>query len=72
MLLRRTHLKVGAEPDDALQVCTAVTQNVLSTQQRDLIAIDVQLQPRQRCTLIMHTFKLRHSRPAGPVPVWLR
>lgn len=35
------HLKGGAETDDALQVCAVVTQNVLSTQQRDLIAIQV-------------------------------
>lgn len=73
MLSRRAHLKVGAEPDDALQVCAVVTQSVLSTQQRDLIAIDGQLQPQQTCTLIMRTFmKLGHGRPAGPVPVWLR
>lgn len=41
MLLINAHLKVGAEADDALQVCAIVTQNVLSTQQRDLITIDV-------------------------------
>lgn len=41
MLTRCTHLKVGAETNDALQVCTVVTQKVLSTQQRDVIMINV-------------------------------
>lgn len=41
MLMWRAHLEGGAETDDALQVCAVVTQNVLSSQQRDLIALQV-------------------------------
>lgn len=41
MLIINAHLKVGTEADDALQVCAVVTQNVLPTQQRDLITIHV-------------------------------
>lgn len=41
MLIINAHLKVGAEANDALQICAVVTQNILSTQQRDLITINV-------------------------------
>lgn len=41
MLIINAHLKVSAEADDALQVSAVVTQKVLSTQQRDLVTIDV-------------------------------
>lgn len=44
--LKITHLEVSAEADDALHVCTVVTQNILSTQQRDLVLIHRYLQPK--------------------------
>lgn len=37
----QTHLEVSTEADDAFHVCTVVTQNVMSTQQRDLVLINM-------------------------------
>lgn len=44
----KTHLEVGAEADDALHVCTVVTQYILSTKQGDLVLVHTQLQRTTR------------------------
>lgn len=52
-----THLEAGTKTNNALHVCAVVTQNILSTKQRDLIFINRYLQPQYTHILMNAAFE---------------
>lgn len=65
------YLEISTEANDALHVCTVVTQHVLSTKQRDLIPINRYLQTQHTCIVMKHAFMLSLSRCCTKMPLYL-